>query len=256
MSIIDRFRLDGKVAFVTGGSKGLGKAMASAMADAGADIVLLSRHGEEVKKALDEISGRTGAKGIAVEADVRVYSQVEKAVDMALDGFGKIDILITSAGINIRHPIEDFPEEELRDVLDTNLIGTWFCCKAVGKHMMERRYGRVITIGSILSVVSIPGRTAYAMSKGGVLQLTRTLALEWAQYGITVNCICPGPFMTEMNEPIFRDPKVRDFFLSNIPLGRFGEMEEIGSLAVFLASDACPYMTGTAVFIDGGWTAR
>jgi NAD(P)-dependent dehydrogenase (short-subunit alcohol dehydrogenase family) len=242
LSIIDKFRLDGKVAFITGGSKGLGKAMALAMADAGANLVIVSRHRDEGQ--------------MAIEADVRIGEQVEGAVSMALERFGKIDILVTSAGVNIRHPIEEFPEEEFRDVLDTNLFGTWICCKVVGRHMMERRYGRVITIGSILSVVSIPGRTAYAASKGGVLQLTRTLALEWAPYGITVNCICPGPFVTEMNEAIFRDPKVRDFFLSNIPLGRFGEMEEIGSLAIFLASDACPYMTGAAIFVDGGWTAR
>jgi NAD(P)-dependent dehydrogenase (short-subunit alcohol dehydrogenase family) len=256
LSIIDKFRLDGKVAFITGGSKGLGKAMALAMADAGANLVIVSRHRDEGQMALEEISERTGAKGMAIEADVRIGEQVEGAVSMALERFGKIDILVTSAGVNIRHPIEEFPEEEFRDVLDTNLFGTWICCKVVGRHMMERRYGRVITIGSILSVVSIPGRTAYAASKGGVLQLTRTLALEWAPYGITVNCICPGPFVTEMNEAIFRDPKVRDFFLSNIPLGRFGEMEEIGSLALFLASDACPYMTGAAIFVDGGWTAR
>ncbi len=256
MSVIDKFRLEGKVAFITGGSKGLGKAMAEAIAEAGANVAISSRHPEECAEAAGEIRDRTGKEILPLKTDVKVPVEIEKAVKECLEKFGKIDILITSAGINKRYAAEEFPEEDFREIIEVNLMGTWNACKIVGKHMLQRKYGRILTLGSMLSVVSIPQRSAYTASKGGVLQLTRTLALEWAEHNITVNCICPGPFHTAINEQIFRNPEIRKFFLDNIPLGRFGKLEEIGALAVFLASDACPYITGASIFIDGGWTLK
>jgi len=255
MGILEKFKLDGKVAFITGGSRGLGKAMAEAIGQAGGNVVVVSRNVEECKKVAKEIEEKTGKKSLGMKVDVRNQKEIEEAVKKTIEEFGKIDILITSAGINIRKPAETFPFDEFSRIIDTNFYGTWHCCRIVGKYMIERRYGRIITIGSILSTVTLPERTAYSSSKGGVLQLTKTLAVEWAKYNITVNCICPGPFETAINEKIFKNPEIRKFFLERIPMGRFGKVEEVGALAVFLSSDACPYITGTAIYIDGGWTA-
>ncbi len=254
MSVIDRFRINGKVAFITGGSRGLGKAMAESIADAGANVAISSRHLEDCVKTAEEISNKTGKEILPLKIDVKNAFEIEEGVKKTIKKFGKIDILITSAGINYRYPAEEFPEEKFREVMEINFFGTQRTCQIVGREMIKRKYGRIITIGSMLSLVSIPGRTAYTSSKAGVLQFTRTIALEWAKYNITANCVCPGPFDTEMNREIFKNPEIKKFFLDNVPLGRFGELEEIGSLAVFLSSDACPYITGDCILIDGGWT--
>jgi len=251
----NRFSLSGKCALITGGSKGLGKQMAISLANAGADVLIVSRNSKEGERSAKEIMEKTGRKCFFSKCDVRKYNDVKKCVEKAIKKLGKIDILITSAGINFRHNAVDFPEEKFKDVIETNFFGTWYFCKQVGKHMIERKYGKIITLGSILSVVSLPERTAYASSKGAVLQLTKTLSLEWAKYNINVNCLCPGPFQTPMNEKIFKDKKIKKFFLEKIPLSRLGKVEEIGDIAVFLSSDASSFITGSAIFIDGGWTA-
>ncbi|MCS7180443.1 MAG: SDR family oxidoreductase [bacterium] len=189
-----------------------------------------------------------------IKGDVRKYKDIENFVERTIKEFGKIDILITSAGINIRKNAEEFTIEEAKDLFDTNFFGTWYTCKIVGKHMIEKKYGKIITVGSILSFVTIPGRSIYSSTKGAIIQLTKTLAVEWAKYNITVNCICPGVFNTEINEKILKDPDIKKSFIEKIPVGRIGEPEEIGPLAVFLASDACPFITGSTILIDGGWT--
>lgn len=253
---LERFRLDDRIAIVTGGSRGLGKAMASALAGAGANVVIVSRHLNEAQSSADEIRHSTGKKAIALEVDVSQQPQVERMVNRTIEAFGRIDILINNAGLNIRGSIEELRLEDLTQVLNINLIGPVLCCRAVAPHMQAQKYGRVINIASILGSVGMPNRTSYSSSKGALIQFTRTLALEWAPHNITVNAICPGPFATEMNRPLMEDQQVYQTFASKIPLGRWGEPEEIGGAAIFLASEASSFVTGATIYVDGGYTAQ
>jgi len=254
MKILEKFSLSGKSAIITGGTRGLGKEIAKCFSEAGAEVSIMGRDEKKGEETKNEIYNQTGKKVIYIKGDVRRYEDVEKFVDTSLKEFGKIDILVTAAGINYREKAEIFTEDKFRDVFETNFFGTWYACKIVGKHMIERKYGRIITIGSMLSFVTLPGRTAYTSSKGAVLQLTKTLAVEWAKYNIAVNCICPGPFNTDINREIFKNSEIKNYFLERLPVGRIGNPEEIGPLSIFLASDACPFITGSAILIDGGWT--
>jgi NAD(P)-dependent dehydrogenase (short-subunit alcohol dehydrogenase family) len=256
VSILDRFRLDNRVALVTGGSRGLGKEMARALSEAGANVVLCSRNAGQAQDAAEELQAASGQDCRGYACDVSDAGQVDSMVGQVLAELGQIDVLINNAGINIRGQIEDLSLDQFLEVQSVNVAGVWLMCRAVARHMKERRYGRVINVGSTLSVVSMPERTPYATSKGAVLQLTRTLALEWAPYNITVNAILPGPFATEMNQPLMDDPEVYERFSAMVPLGRWGELEEIAGLALFLASDAASFVTGAGIAVDGGWTAR
>ena len=256
MGILEKFKLNDRVALVTGGSQGLGKAMASALAEAGAQLAIASRTADTTRSAASELEATYGTKSRGYACDVCSAEQVSALIAQVIGEFGHIDILINNAGINVGGPIEELSLETFRKVQDTNVTGVWLMCREIASHMKSRRYGRVINIGSTLSVITMPERTPYATSKGAVLQLTKTLALEWASYGITVNAILPGPFGTEMNRTLLDNPEAYQSFVSRIPLGRWGELDEIGGLALFLASDASSFVTGAGYLIDGGWTCH
>jgi NAD(P)-dependent dehydrogenase (short-subunit alcohol dehydrogenase family) len=254
--VTDLFRLSGRKALVTGGARGLGAVMAAALAEAGADVAITSRAIESARQGADTIASETGRTVVPFACDVLTPQQVEDLRTSVEATFGPIDILVNNAGLNIRGTADALTEADWDAVIDTNLKGPFFCARAFGPGMCERGWGRVINLSSMLGTVALPGRAPYASSKFGVVGLTKVLALEWAARGVTVNAICPGPFATEMNRALLADPVKYAEFVQKLPLGRWGELEEIKGITVYLASDASSFMTGSAVVIDGGWTAQ
>ena len=252
-SILDLFKLDGQVALIVGGNRGLGLAMAKALAEAGADISIAARSSKENEEAEKQIKDLYSRNCMSTVCDVTDEESVKESVRLTAERFGKIDILINSAGINIRGAIENLTLDDFNKVQQVNVTGSWLACREVVPIMKKNGYGRIINIGSMLSVIAIPERTPYATSKGAILQLTRSLAIELAKDHINVNAILPGPFATDMNLPLTNDPEKYNAFIAKIPIGRWGELYEIGGIALYLASRASSYATGGCFSVDGGW---
>ena len=254
-SIFDYFKLDGKVCLVTGASRGLGRAIAIALGQAGADIILTARN----ETMLDETAAsirELGRRVLVFPCDIHDSSLIAEIVDRAIAEFGQIDVLINNAGGGDIKPLLETAEEEWLAVLDTNVNSMFRFCKIVGPHMIKRRRGKIINMSSMYGLVGEKNLTPYCVSKGAILQLTRSLAVEWAEYNITVNALAPGFIYTDLTSYIFDNPDTSALFTSRIPLGRIGRSEELGPLVVYLASDASDFMTGSVIVIDGGQTSQ
>jgi len=247
------FDLSGKVAIVTGASRGLGQYFSRALAKAGADLVITSRTLSSLTEFKQEIES-LGRKTLAVQMDVLSKSDIENMVQAAIKEYGKIDILVNNAGLNIRSPAVDFSWEDWDTVLQTNLKGNFFCAQAVGKEMIERKYGRIINMGSCTCVFGMEGIAPYTASRGGVLMMTRSLAAEWGKFGITANVLAPGWFKTAQNAALYENEEWIKNVKSRIPLDRPGQPHDLDGTVIFLASDASAYVTGQIILVDGGFT--
>ncbi len=247
------FDLTGKVAVVTGTSRGLGQYMGRALARAGADLVITSRKAEALRPFQEEIEG-LGRRALPLELDVRDYDSIQRMAAAAGGHYGKIDILVNNAGCNVRKPALDVTWDDWNTVLETNLRGTFFVSQAIARHMIPRGYGRIINIGSVTSVFGYAGLGPYTASRGGTRQLTMSLADDWGPHGITVNCLAPGWFKTAQNAVMYEDAEWLAYLVDRIPLKRPGQPHDLDGAVVFLASDASSYITGQTLLVDGGIT--
>jgi NAD(P)-dependent dehydrogenase (short-subunit alcohol dehydrogenase family) len=246
-------QLTGRVAFVTGGTSGIGRALALGLAEAGADVVPSSRRREQVDAAAAEIEAR-GRRTVRVASDVTDRPSLEAALAAVVKGLGRVDILVNCAGRTKRQPTLDLPEEDWNAIIETNLTGTLRACQVFGRHMLERGYGRIINIASLSSYVALLEVTAYVASKAAVAGLTKSLAIEWGPRGVNVNAIAPGVFRTPLNTALLDSPRGQELLLRT-PLKRFGKVEELAGAAVFLASEAASFVNGEVLVVDGGFLA-
>ena len=249
-----RLELNGKVAVVIGGTSGIGLAIAKGMAEAGADVVPTSRRQDQVDAAAQEIESR-GKRSLRVSSDVSDRDSLERVLDEAIKAFGKVDILVNSAGRTKRAPTIDFTEEDWNNIIDTNLTGTLRAAQVFGRHMLEREYGSIINIASLSSFVALYEVAAYSASKAAVASLTKSLAIEWGQRGVRVNAIAPGVFRTPLNEKLLDETARGREFLVRTPMKRFGDVGELAGAAIFLASDAASFVNGEVLAVDGGFLA-
>jgi NAD(P)-dependent dehydrogenase (short-subunit alcohol dehydrogenase family) len=249
------FDLTGKVAVVTGATRGIGRAIAYALAEAGANVVVVSRSQSDCRQVADELA-RTGAGTLAVAADLASLPAIEHMVAAAVAAFGQLDILVNNAGNAVTKRAEDITEADWDRVLGLDLKGVFFACQAAGRQMISQRQGKIINVASILGQVGERQVSPYCAAKGGVIQLTRALALEWARHNIQVNALCPGYVETSINAAELQDEKVRRYITGKTAAGRLGQPADMAGAALFLASPAADYMTGQTLTIDGGWTAQ
>ena len=253
---VNLFRVDGQLAVITGASRGLGWAMACALASAGANLLLVSRSQDQLDERAEQIASIYGTKAWGYAADVSDESSVEGLKSYCLSQVGSPSILINNAGINIRGAIDELSLEQFNQVLSTNVQAPWLVTRAFVDKMKQNRYGRIIHVASTLGLVGLANRTPYTASKGAVVQLTRAMALEFAPWNITCNSICPGPFLTEMNKAVADSPDVIANIVGATAMGRWAELHEIQGAAIYLASPASSFTTGSMMVVDGGWTAR
>jgi NAD(P)-dependent dehydrogenase (short-subunit alcohol dehydrogenase family) len=246
--------LAGKVAVVTGASRGLGRAMAVALAEAGADVAVAARARPELEETAHLVEA-CGARALAVTTDVASYASVEALMAQTVSALGRLDVVINNAGIARVAPLAEASLDDWRTIVDVNLSGVFHGCRAAAPYLIRQRAGKVVNLASVLAAAGLPGYTMYAATKGGIISLTRALGVEWARHNVQVNAIAPGWFVTEMNEAAFADPKIHERLTRDIPARRTGRLEEIGPLAVYLASSGSDFMTGQTIFLDGGHTA-
>jgi len=251
---LEIFNLNNKVAMVTGSTRGLGEVAAMALAKAGADVAICGRNTSDLERVSSAIR-EMGKDSAGFVFDVTSKESVREGIEQILKHFGKVDILLNNAGLNHREPVLDFPEEAWDLVLNTNLKGYFLVAQAVVPQMLERGYGKVINIGSILGKVALPNQIAYASAKGGVRQMTQVMATEWAKQGVRVNAIGPTYFETDMVKQIRNDPERFNFINERTPMGRWGYLPELEGVVIFLAAPASDFITGQTIYIDGGWTA-
>jgi len=249
-----KLELNGKTAVVIGGTSGIGRALSHGLAEAGADVIASSRRVEQVEATAKEIEER-GRKTLRVTSDVSDKNSLQNLLDECLKEFGKVDILINCAGRTKRAPTLDFDETDWSDIIETNLTGTLRACQVFGRHMLERKYGRIINIASLSTFVALFEVAAYAASKAAVASLTKSLAVEWAKHGVNVNAIAPGVFKTDLNRQLLESTERGKEFQLRTPMGRFGMVEELAGAAVFLSSDAASFVTGEVLVVDGGFLA-
>lgn len=252
--MLETLRLEGRVAIVTGASRGLGRAMALALAEAGADVAVAARSREDLEETARQIE-KLGRRALVVPTDVRLYTEVDTLVKRAIEALGGLHIMVNNSGIARVTPLAEMPPAEFSSILQVNLVGAFNGCRAAAAHLIAQKAGKIVNIASVLGQVGLPGYTAYAASKGGVMAFTRALAAEWARHNIQVNALAPGWFVTDMNADAFADPRTRERLLRDVPARRTGRLEEIGPLLVYLASPASDFMTGQTVFLDGGHSA-
>ncbi len=253
--ILDKFRLDGKAAIVTGGSKGIGKAFAEALAEAGAHLSLVARTQADLDATAQQIREATGQRVMTYAADLGELEQIQPAVHAVTAEYGRIDILVNNAGVINRAPALEYTPEMWDEIMRINIRGAFFMAQACAKVMAEQGGGKIINTASLLSAIGVPFIPAYTASKGGLGQLTKSLAVEWAQHNINVNAIAPGYFKTDNTQALQNDPERNAIIVNRVPFHRWGNLAELQGAVVFLASEAASYVTGQLIFVDGGWTA-
>jgi NAD(P)-dependent dehydrogenase (short-subunit alcohol dehydrogenase family) len=255
MDALNMFSLAGKIAIVTGSTRGIGRAIAEAFAGAGATVVVTGRSPDLAERVAAEVA-HGGGMSMAVAADISNSADVERLIRTTVERFGRVDILVNNAAVSpFFKKAESVTEDEWNEVIQVNLTGTFLCAQAAGRVMIEQKSGRIINISSVGGQVALPRLVAYCAAKGGIEQLTRVLAVEWAQHNVLVNAIAPGYVETDLTRGLRENPKLQETIVRRTPLGRLAKVEEIVGAAIYLASDAASYVTGQTLYVDGGWTA-